>query len=549
MEETHDPELLAEFVSESLQGLRDTEQDLLSLEGDGGSDVEVVNRIFRAVHSIKGCAGFMGLTNLVRVAHRGETLLDMLRSGKTSPTSEITDAVLAGNDALVSMLNEPDLGGSYDCEQVLDKLDRVLASLEGAEASPASEPHAAQPSADAAPQPPAAPPAPSPPIQPAPDVLAAAPDEQDAELLAEFVGEGIQGLQDVEQDLLTLEGAQEVDDDLINRVFRAVHTIKGTGSFLGLTTLVLVSHRAETLLDEVRKGTRQASPNFADAVLWAVDSLKAMLQEHDLGASYDATEVLRKLDVALGQSDAGEPSYDACAAPGSCTSCSSGRATWSWLATSCSMNTTLRDSNAFRTLSQAITGVHETVIETRMQTTGSLFERYRRVVRDLSRQAQERSRLSYRRRRSGARPDHPRKLRGSADAPGPQLHRPRFGNPGRTGCGWQESSGQRYLRSYVQSGEIILEVQDDGRGIPPSDLLSKAVSQRNHHRSSSGRDDREEKVMLIFARASRPRIRRPTFPVAASAWTSSQQHREGGRHHRGAKPAWAKARLQPPACR
>ncbi len=43
-------------------------------------------------------------------------------------------------------------------------------------------------------------------------------------------------------------------------------------------------------------------------------------------------------------------------------------------------------NTAFRTLSYAITGVHETVIETRMQTTGSLFERYRRVVRDLARQ-------------------------------------------------------------------------------------------------------------------------------------------------------------------
>ncbi len=46
----------------------------------------------------------------------------------------------------------------------------------------------------------------------------------------------------------------------------------------------------------------------------------------------------------------------------------------------------LYGNTAFRTLSYAITGVHETVIETRMQTTGSLFERYRRVVRDLARQ-------------------------------------------------------------------------------------------------------------------------------------------------------------------
>ncbi len=48
-------------------------------------------------------------------------------------------------------------------------------------------------------------------------------------------------------------------------------------------------------------------------------------------------------------------------------------------------------NTAFRTLSHAITGVHETVIETRMQTTGSLFERYRRIVRDLARQLGKKS--------------------------------------------------------------------------------------------------------------------------------------------------------------
>lgn len=69
MDDFQDTELLTEFVAESLQGLSNVEQDLMSLESDGGNDKALVNRIFRAVHSIKGTGSYMGLDNLVRLSH------------------------------------------------------------------------------------------------------------------------------------------------------------------------------------------------------------------------------------------------------------------------------------------------------------------------------------------------------------------------------------------------------------------------------------------------------------------------------------------------
>jgi chemotaxis protein histidine kinase CheA len=125
--EERDPELLSQFLEESLKGLEDIEQDLLALETDGGTDRELVNRIFRAIHSIKGAASFLRLDNLVSITHRAETVLDRVRSGLMEVTAPVTDAILAVVDAVVSMLKSPDYGDSHDCEPIREKLDAIIA--------------------------------------------------------------------------------------------------------------------------------------------------------------------------------------------------------------------------------------------------------------------------------------------------------------------------------------------------------------------------------------------------------------------------------------
>ena len=79
-------ELLAEFVNESREHLATIEADLLTIE-EGGADIdeELVNKVFRAAHSIKGAAGFFGLTKVKELSHRAETVLDMLRSRHDGP--------------------------------------------------------------------------------------------------------------------------------------------------------------------------------------------------------------------------------------------------------------------------------------------------------------------------------------------------------------------------------------------------------------------------------------------------------------------------------
>ncbi|NLA74909.1 MAG: histidine kinase, partial [Deltaproteobacteria bacterium] len=75
-----DDETLRLYVEESIEHLADIENDLLSIEKDGADiNEELVNKVFRAAHSIKGGAGFMGLNNIKELSHKMENVLGMVR--------------------------------------------------------------------------------------------------------------------------------------------------------------------------------------------------------------------------------------------------------------------------------------------------------------------------------------------------------------------------------------------------------------------------------------------------------------------------------------
>ncbi len=155
-------------------------------------------------------------------------------------------------------------------------------------------------------------------------------------------------------------------------------------------------------------------------------------------------------------------------------------------------------NTAFRTLSHAITGVHETVIETRMQTTGSLFERYRRVVRDLARQLGKEVALHI----EGGDLELDRTILESFADPLTHLIRNSLDHaletPAEREAAGKNRQGNVYLKSYIHSGEIILAVEDDGRGISGQKVCEKAISKGIISADAASRLTEQEKVMLIF---------------------------------------------------
>ena len=94
-----------EFLVEARDYLEQIDQDLLTLEREGASR-EILGRVFRNFHSIKGCAQFLGFPNLGAVGHAGESLLSLLRDGHMAVTPEIVTAMLAITDATRDMLEK-----------------------------------------------------------------------------------------------------------------------------------------------------------------------------------------------------------------------------------------------------------------------------------------------------------------------------------------------------------------------------------------------------------------------------------------------------------
>jgi two-component system chemotaxis sensor kinase CheA len=99
-----DPALIDEFVAQSLEHLEAIEPLLLEIEKAGRAGRETLNEIFRAVHSIKGTAGFLGLEDIDTLSHAMESLLMRLRDAGLAYRAEMADPLLHGVDSLRSLL-------------------------------------------------------------------------------------------------------------------------------------------------------------------------------------------------------------------------------------------------------------------------------------------------------------------------------------------------------------------------------------------------------------------------------------------------------------
>jgi two-component system chemotaxis sensor kinase CheA len=126
-----DKAILDAFVVESIEHLADVESMLLAMEAGGeNADLETVNSVFRAIHSIKGGAGFLGLTKVNDLAHGQENVLNKIRMRELTPSTEIVDLLLRSADLLRTLIeaiggNRQDKHDSYDIRPFVVALDYV----------------------------------------------------------------------------------------------------------------------------------------------------------------------------------------------------------------------------------------------------------------------------------------------------------------------------------------------------------------------------------------------------------------------------------------
>ena len=99
-----DPELLAGFVDEAMEGLVTLDSLFVKLEAEP-SNLDTISAIFRPVHTVKGNSAFFGLMKVKNLSHEMETLLDLAKQERLVPNQAIIDILLEGVDNLREMLS------------------------------------------------------------------------------------------------------------------------------------------------------------------------------------------------------------------------------------------------------------------------------------------------------------------------------------------------------------------------------------------------------------------------------------------------------------
>lgn len=122
----------------------------------------------------------------------------------------------------------------------------------------------------------------------------------DDEIVRMFQEDTRESLADIEADLLDIEEAgQDFDPELVNKVFRAAHTIKGSASFLSLNSVRDLAHKIENVLDMIRNMEIDPQPEVVSIVLTAFDTLGAMVENVAESESMDVSGQIRELTTLV----------------------------------------------------------------------------------------------------------------------------------------------------------------------------------------------------------------------------------------------------------
>ena len=206
--------LIREFIAEAVEHLFALEPNLLRLEKDP-QNRDLVQEIFIATHGIKGTAAYVGLTHISNFTHALETLLDQLRKETLRATPELIDALLQGMDALKLLIQHVSMGKpAPDTSDIEARLTNWQPAAANATPSPASQPISAV------------------------TLYGVAVDPEDAEIFADIAGQQVEFMAfsfDRLRDALTQNPAQA--SATVAALTKAVSTIQSSAELLKIDHL------------------------------------------------------------------------------------------------------------------------------------------------------------------------------------------------------------------------------------------------------------------------------------------------------------------------
>jgi two-component system chemotaxis sensor kinase CheA len=451
-------EVLDEFAIETTELLEGVNEDLVNLES--GGDDDLVNRVFRAFHTIKGTCGFLGFIQAKDVAHVAEDLLNQLRNGEIQPHGGMIDVLLESSDWFGNFLEDVKQRQEQEYE-----IEPLLERLRAANNGQAKEPEAApEEIAQAEPE-------------------AAQPEQEEPD-------QTVEGSQPMNtEELEPAEQSDSTDNDspveetepLAVAEEAQPETQEETKTHIEPTTAPTEpdphpemsgdsSHEASSATadhsnDKPEKNGKTTASNSSQTIRVDMERLENLmnlagelvLSRNQLGQAYTNLTVSRNGDASLDNLD--------------------------------------QVNNA---MGRVTTEIQEAVMQMRMLPISNVFRRFPRVVRDLAKLREKQVSLEL----IGEETELDRSVIESIGDP--LLHLVRnsvdhgIETPEDRKAAGKDPQGKVTLRASHEGNHIVIEVEDDGHGINADKLVAKAVEKGALAPSEAESMSYREKLNLIF---------------------------------------------------
>jgi len=505
-----DREILDMFIVEVRDHLQNIEKDFLILETQAyAPDQEIIDRVFRAIHSIKGSSGMIRLKKISKLAHVMETMLQKMRSGTILPEFRYMDALLAGCDSLREMINNVETGEKEtDTREIYERLSGLMKETMSIPRERKTEEIKTELPGEEAKKP-------ERPVK-----------TFDQETLDIFIAEAKDHIRNAEKNFLILENqASGPNNRIVDKIFRAIHSVKGSAAVLEFEKISKLAHVMESLLQKMRsREISNPSSDHIEALLAGCDLLNEMTDNisetspDERNGDISIQDVHHRLSELLDDIPNSESGSESNLPKKETRNIVGTRREHSdtvrikvnllnLLMTLAGELVLVRNQQllmlndldpASRNMSQRMnmvtTQLQETIMRTRMQPVGNLFARLPRIVRDVSRKLGKQIQIVT----SGEDVELDKTILESLSDPlthivrnscdhGIELPEERYG-AGKAETGIIE------VRAFHEGGQINIVIRDDGKGADPQSIREKA--EENGLRSMAELRHMNDKEML-----------------------------------------------------
>ena len=486
-----DDELIRDYLAECREHLATIETDLLAMEQAGAAiDEQLVNRVFRAAHSIKGGAGFFDLGKIRELAHKTENVLDLVRSRQMVPTPEVVSRLLLAFDKLREMIGDHRNSNGADIEDYVTALTGLAV-----DSLPGDEKHTVV------------------------ERVPVGPPQAKIEISAFDLNQARKGAKSI----------YLIQYDLIHDVQRRNKTPLEV-----FKRLIKCGTILETVFDLDSAGTLDDEPSRQ----LLLEVLYASVLEPDLIEGVvevpperirlvEKNGAIRSLDkLAVAGAEPAAPAAASGAAASGPAAAAASPAAPSPADNTIRLNVALLDSlmtlagelvlsrnqlneavsraddrgvrSGAQRVSMVTSELQEMITLTRMQPVGSLFAKFPRLVRDLARDLGKDVQLQT----EGSEVEIDKTiLEGLSD---PLTHMVRnavdHGIEARAqrGASGKAAVGTVTLRAAHQAGQVVIEIADDGKGLDGEKIGASAVARGALTREQLQRMSERERLALIF---------------------------------------------------